>query len=69
MRLYRPPHLSNTDTWAETHQVVIPGSARKAIISLAYDRPSDHLGIKKNLCEGVKPFFSGLGSRETSLNM
>ena len=46
MRAYRP-ELKQLDTWSETHQVVIPLSVRPAIIELAHDGLSGHLGIQK----------------------
>lgn len=47
MRVFRPSHLDDASTWAEIHQVIVPQSARKAIIQLAHDGKTRHLGIKK----------------------
>ncbi|XP_076069698.1 uncharacterized protein LOC143041570 [Oratosquilla oratoria] len=34
MRLYRPPQLSDDDTWAECHQIVLPTSLRTPIMEI-----------------------------------
>ena len=57
MRLHRPTHLLPTDTWAETHQVVLPASVREKVIKLAHDGPSGHLGIKKTYSKILNNFF------------
>lgn len=57
MRVYRPPHLQPSDTWAETHQVVLPQSAREEVIKLAHDGPAGHLGIKKTYAKILTHFF------------
>ncbi|ORD93019.1 hypothetical protein ECANGB1_1772, partial [Enterospora canceri] len=45
------------DTWSETHQVVIPLSVRPAIIELAHDGVSGHLGIQKTYKKVLHHFF------------
>ena len=57
MRAYRPANLPPLDVWAETHQVVLPGSVREEVIKLAHDGPSGHLGIKKTYSKILTHFF------------
>ena len=57
MRAYRPPELQQLDTWSETHQVVIPLSVRPAIMELAHDGLSGHLGIQKTYKKILQHFF------------
>lgn len=59
MRFYRPPKLTDEDTWAEVHQVVVPGKIRRSLMEVAHDGYSGHMGIKKtylkllNDCNGL----------------
>ena len=57
MRAYRPPELKHLDTWSEVHQVVIPTSVRSALIELAHDGLSGHLGIQKTYKKVLQHFF------------
>lgn len=57
MRKYRPPHLLPSDTWADTHQVVLPESPREAVIKLAHDGTAGHLGVKKTYAKILEHFF------------
>ncbi|XP_047479369.1 uncharacterized protein LOC125032316 [Penaeus chinensis] len=43
MRVFRPPELRALDTWSEVHQVVIPLSVRKSVMTLAHDGLAGHL--------------------------
>lgn len=47
MRVYRPSNISSSETWSETHQIVVPQSLRQAILELAHDGVAGHLGINK----------------------
>lgn len=57
MRVYRPPHLLPSDTWAETHQVVVPESVREQVIKVAHDGQAGHLGMKKTYSKIMSYFF------------
>lgn len=57
VRVYRPPELVPSDTWAETVQVVLPQSVREPVIQLAHDGMSGHLGVKKTYHKVLEHFF------------
>ena len=57
MRAYRPAHLLPSDTWAETHQLVLPESIREEVIKLAHDGQAGHLGMKKTYSKIMTHFF------------
>ena len=49
MMIYRPPSLTKGDSWAETHQVVLPTSMRSTVCFslMAHDSFTRHLGVRK----------------------
>lgn len=57
MRFYRPPKLTDEDTWAEVHQVVVPGNIRRSLMEVAHDGYSGHLGIKKTYLKLLNDFY------------
>ncbi|XP_076043849.1 uncharacterized protein LOC143026944 [Oratosquilla oratoria] len=57
MRLYRPPQLSDDDTWAECHQIVLPTSLRTPIMEVAHQGLSGHLGIRKTYLRLLNEFY------------
>ena len=57
MRFYRPPQLSDEDTWAETHQVVLPQSVRIPILEIAHESFGGHLGINKTYHKLLNDFY------------
>lgn len=57
MRMYRPPQLSDNDTWAECHQIVVPVSLRIHIMEIAHEGLAGHLGIKKTYSRLLNEFF------------
>lgn len=57
VRVYRPPELLPSDTWAETVQIVLPQSVREPVIKLAHDGMSGHLGVKKTYSKILDHFF------------
>lgn len=57
MRFYRPPKLSDDDTWAEAHQVVIPQAVRTPLMEVAHEGFGGHLGIKKTYLKLLNDFY------------
>lgn len=57
MRFYRPPKLTDEDTWAEVHQVVVPQSVRRSLMEVAHEGFSGHLGIKKTYLKLLNDFY------------
>ncbi|XP_047478502.1 uncharacterized protein LOC125031660 [Penaeus chinensis] len=57
MRVFRPPELCALDTWSEVHQVVIPLSVRKSVMTLAHDGLAGHLGIQKTYKKILQNFY------------
>ncbi|XP_071548915.1 uncharacterized protein [Panulirus ornatus] len=57
MRFYRPPKLSDEDTWAETHQVAVPQCIRQPLMEIAHEGFSGHLGIKKTYLKLLNDFY------------
>ena len=46
MRKWRPPNASVTEEWQVMHQIVLPKSYQKEVMSLACESPmAGHLGI------------------------
>ncbi|XP_069986300.1 uncharacterized protein [Penaeus vannamei] len=64
MRKWRPSHVSAGDDWLTVHQIVIPRSYRRQILSLAHDSPmAGHLGINKT-CNRIQKYFYWPGMRK-----
>ena len=63
MRLFKPPKLSDDDTWAELHQVVLPVSLREPVLEIAHGNLAGHLGIRKT-CEKLLNEFYWPGLRK-----
>ena len=57
MRAYRPPYLAKTDSWSETHQVVLPSSVRQSVLKLTHDGYGGHLGRKKTYQKLLSHFY------------
>lgn len=57
MRAYRPPSLTKDDSWAETHQVVLPTSVRTSVLRMAHDGFAGHLGIRKTYHRILTHFY------------
>ena len=57
MRVFRPPMSNASDTWAETHQVVIPQSVRNEVIEIAHDGNSGHPGINNTYRKLLSNFY------------
>ena len=58
MRKWRPADVSPDDEWAVRHQIVVPKSYRKAILSMGHDVPlSGHLGIKRTYHKILTHFY------------
>ena len=57
MRFYRPPSLSAEDTWAVSHQVVLPVPLRDKVMEIAHDGYGGHLGIKKTYLKLLNSFY------------
>ena len=57
MRLYRPSQLSDEDTWAECHQIVLPTSLRTPVMEVAHQGLSGHLGIRKTYLRLLNEFY------------
>ncbi|XP_071551747.1 uncharacterized protein [Panulirus ornatus] len=57
MRFYRPSKLSDEDTWAKTHQVVVPQCIRQPLMEIAHEGFSGHLGIKKTYLKLLSDFY------------
>lgn len=57
MRAYRPPSLTKNDSWAETHQVVLPTSVRPSVLKLAHDGYAGHLGVRKTYNKILSHFY------------
>ena len=55
-RLYRPRKLSNSNSWANVEQLVVPLSLRQEILSVAHQSDS-HLGITKTYQRIINDFF------------
>ena len=48
MRKWRPSEISADDEWQVKHQIVVPESYRKEILSLSHETPLEgHLGVNK----------------------
>ena len=57
MRFYRPPKLSNLDTWGEKCQIVLPLSVRNSVLEVAHDGFGGHLGVHKTYQKILNHFF------------
>ena len=58
MRKWRPPDVSVEDEWAVKHQIVIPKSYRKVILSMAHETPlSGHMGVTKTYQKILNHFY------------
>ncbi|XP_071542904.1 uncharacterized protein [Panulirus ornatus] len=57
MRFYSSPKLSDEDTWAETHQVVVPQCIRQPLMKIAHEGFSGHLGINKTYLKLLNDFY------------
>ena len=57
MRAYRPSTLSSSDSWSETHQIVLPTSVRHSVLKLAHDSSGGHLGFRKTYQKVLAHFF------------
>ena len=57
MRFYRPPKLTDEDTWAEVHQVVVPQGVRKYLMEVAHEGFGGHQGIKKTYLKLLNDFY------------
>ena len=57
MRCHRPPTRTDSDTWAEVHQVVVPKSIRIKVMEIAHDGSGGHLGVCKTYSKISENFF------------
>lgn len=61
MRMYRPPKLSDDDTWDELHLPVLPVTLRRPILKIAHEDFAGHLGVCKTYVNVLNEFYwSGL---------
>ena len=58
MRKWRPSDIPASEDWAVIHQVVVPKSYRREILSLAHSLPlGGHLGINKTFHKLTRQFY------------
>ena len=58
MRKWRPPDIAANEDWATFHQIVVPTSYRKHLLSLAHDLPlGGHFGVNKTQQKILKQFY------------
>lgn len=49
--------MSDDDTWAEVHQVVVPQCIRQLLLEIAHEGFSGHLGINKTYLKLLNNFY------------
>ena len=57
MRVFKPSHLSDDATWAEVHQIVLPGNLRQPVMEIAHEAFAGHLGITKTCDRILSEFY------------
>ena len=69
MRQWRPPDAPASDEWQVVHQIIVPITHHREVISIAHDSPmAGHLGVRKTH-DRILNHFGGLHSGRMFLSI